>query len=277
MSDTAIPTLCVHCEKSLRIPPGADGKRIRCPDCGAIHRILATGDAYRLFVEGTPDEEPADPAAEPGASCPGCGQVVAPGEAFCSGCGKAVSDDTAAAARIAGNRADSKARRAKLQHQQRTKKVRSAAGVLLLISIIFAIAGTFFGFKAREQAEQTKAQLATMAPDDELEVAGERIRVDDLRRGIDGGVALVFGINYGLAVVMLALFFWARSSPFPALLIGLCVYLGVQVMNVIFDPTTLWKGLVMKVFVVMSLVGGLSAALATTSGGRRRREGHRSA
>jgi hypothetical protein len=60
---------------------------------------------------------------------------------------------------------------------------------------------------------------------------------------------------------MLALFFWARVSPLPAILVAATVFVMVQILNVALAPESLGEGIVMKVFALLALATGIRAAL----------------
>ena len=92
--------------------------------------------------------------------------------------------------------------------------------------------------------------------------SGDFFTAGELRSEIDAEVLFVFVANYGLAVIMFGLVFWAARSPLPATVTGLCLYLAVHVLNAIFDPTTLFQGLIWKVVIISVFVGGIKAAVS---------------
>ena len=96
---------------------------------------------------------------------------------------------------------------------------------------------------------------------------------------IVAGIQLVFGlfvaftgnddimaIQIGVAVVIAAIFFglgmWCKSKPFTAIIIALSLYVGLWILDAVYDPTNLVKGILVKVFIVIYLVKGISAAKA---------------
>jgi len=66
-------------------------------------------------------------------------------------------------------------------------------------------------------------------------------------------VALV--VTYGIVAVFAALYVWARSNPYPALITGLCLYIAVQLLAAIAEPSSLYQGIIVKV-VVLCVLGG---------------------
>jgi hypothetical protein len=90
------------------------------------------------------------------------------------------------------------------------------------------------------------------------------------------GLNLLFAILFGLVInndfpaliiqfivsmAYLALGFWCMKKPFPAILSGFFVYVVLQVMNAVYDPTTLYKGILWKVIIISAFVYGYKAAL----------------
>ena len=131
---------------------------------------------------------------------------------------------------------------------------------MLAVGIMFAVFGTAQGCLHADTVERAHANLAGFAADDELDFQGEVVTAGELRARIDTEARMIFVVNYGLAAVMIGLWFWARSAPFPALLTALCVYLAVLVLNALVDPSTIMSGLFLKIIVISALGLGLKAA-----------------
>ena len=64
-------------------------------------------------------------------------------------------------------------------------------------------------------------------------------------------------IVLGLAVIYFGLWFWAKKSPFPALLTTLIVFLTFHLLDAVFDPASLFRGIIVKIV----LVAGLATAV----------------
>jgi hypothetical protein len=56
--------------------------------------------------------------------------------------------------------------------------------------------------------------------------------------------------------IYLSLGLWSRKNPFPAILTGFFVYITIQVINVIYYPSTIYQGLVLKAFIIGGFVYG---------------------
>jgi hypothetical protein len=63
-----------------------------------------------------------------------------------------------------------------------------------------------------------------------------------------------------VAGIFLVLAMLTETKPYQALLIGLILYLLYEVVNVIINPTTIFKGIIFKVAIVVYLIKGLNSA-----------------
>lgn len=93
------------------------------------------------------------------------------------------------------------------------------------------------------------------------------------------GIQVVFGIimafvgpeelrniEIGIAVVIGAIFFglglWCKRKPLVAIIIALVLYAALLLLDAIYNPSTLIKGVIVKVAVIVYLVKGINAAKA---------------
>jgi hypothetical protein len=77
--------------------------------------------------------------------------------------------------------------------------------------------------------------------------------------GAEGAVATFVFMGL-LAVVFFGLWVWARSSPFPALLTALIVFLTVHIADAVIDPSMLLRGILVKIFIISGLCAGIKKA-----------------
>ena len=64
-----------------------------------------------------------------------------------------------------------------------------------------------------------------------------------------------------LSLIYLGLGFWSQEKPLVALVLGLLVYLTITVLNGILEPTTVYKGIILKLFIIVYLSKGINSAL----------------
>ena len=82
---------------------------------------------------------------------------------------------------------------------------------------------------------------------------------------IGGQNDLAFAIlitNLILAAVFLALGGWSKNKPVAAIISGLVLYILVQFISIVDDPSNIVKGIIVKILVIGYLVKGLQSAMA---------------
>lgn len=71
---------------------------------------------------------------------------------------------------------------------------------------------------------------------------------------LDGIITIIFGLFFiGTGI-------WSFWQPFIAFIIGLSFYLLINILMIYVDPMTLFRGLVMKILIVSSLIYGIKGA-----------------
>ena len=173
--------------------------------------------------------------------CSSCGKNIPIEDWFCTHCGNAIRRLSAA--------------------QERA--IRNGPRWVLAVSIMFLIFGTYAGHQQQLEADKANASLSRFEDNQiwSIPVNGKSVTVGGLKAIIEKEVLFIYAVNYFLAVVMFVLFLWGRRSPFPALITALCVYLAVIVLNGIVEPSSLFKGVLVKILVIMALSAGIKAAL----------------
>lgn len=79
-----------------------------------------------------------------------------------------------------------------------------------------------------------------------------------------GGAIIMDASNpilWGIAGVFAALAVWALKAPLVASVLGLVVFALMHLAEAVVDPTSLMRGIIMKVVVVVVLVGAIRSAL----------------
>jgi hypothetical protein len=83
------------------------------------------------------------------------------------------------------------------------------------------------------------------------------------------GLFYFFGYNDGatligsaiLAIIYLVLGFWSQQRPLIALVLGMLVFLTTIVINALLEPETIYKGIILKIFILAYLGKGISSAM----------------
>lgn len=95
------------------------------------------------------------------------------------------------------------------------------------LAVLYAISGAVFAFLAPDTAEMI-------------------------------GQIVVHGVLVGIHVF---LYFLSRRAPLAAVGTALAIFLGLQLLNLAIDPSSVASGLIMKVIIVVALVRGVREAL----------------
>lgn len=207
-------------------------------------------------------ERPDDAAAQ----CAHCGEALAAEESFCTACGKPGTDAAEAPRRPSRARRNLERRDAK----HRERQVKRASIWLLVIAALYLIAGTVTGMRLQSAAASAHELLAEY--DDEERIPDEMLAemgdadfetFGELRAAVDAEVTIAFVQAFVLGGIMILLFLWARRSPVPAFVTALCVFVVVTVVATVIEPSSLLKGIPVKILTVLLLLAGIKAALAS--------------
>lgn len=204
------------------------------------------------------DPSQATPAGAAGGRCRACGNRLRMVDRHCDGCGAAVSAEQRAALEAHLQRE----RTARLATSRKLgSDVNSAANAIAALAVLFVIGGVFMFFILRSQASDALGKLDQLPGDQVTYVQGEAVPVAELRAEIVRAPRRVLVVNLVLAAIMAGLFFCARSTPLPAVITALAVFIMVHLVNALIDPLTLVQGIPIKIFAIITLSAGIRAAL----------------
>jgi putative effector of murein hydrolase LrgA (UPF0299 family) len=169
------------------------------------------------------------------ANCPHCGFGNPAGASFCGKCGKAVSTGGSGPRIVEGKGLASSGVGKHLQSEELEKQAKRASGALLAVAV-----------------------LSTLGVLLVLGLAGELRKIPD---GLMIANILIVS-QVVVAAAFWALWFWSRSNPLPAAIVGLVVYLSLMAVNAItVGPRTLASGLLIKIIIVVVLVSAIQAGI----------------
>ena len=169
------------------------------------------------------------------AACPHCGGANGVGLAYCEHCGKALPGVSSGPRLVEGATVATTATGRQLQSDELGKKARTAAGALLAVAILSTL-GVFLVW----------AQVQEAIGDPE---------VGGLAVTMIAAQAVMAGAYWGL-------WFWARSNPLPAAIIGLAIFLALMAVNAIaVGPETLIQGILIKAIIIVVLVKAIQAGV----------------
>lgn len=75
----------------------------------------------------------------------------------------------------------------------------------------------------------------------------------------DPAVRMVMGTALALCAIHIGLWVWAKTAPFPAAVVALVLFITVQVFSAVVEPSTMYKGLLIKVLFLVALIRAVKA------------------
>ncbi|MDD4891279.1 MAG: zinc ribbon domain-containing protein [Phycisphaerae bacterium] len=166
-------------------------------------------------------------------SCPHCSAPNADAAAFCASCGKALPTGLSATPRVVGSEqfAATDAGVA-LQDQTLKKESKKAVGALAAVAILQTI-GAIIIFALLQNNPAASSQAGA-----------------------------ILAVMLVLAAIFAALSFWARSSPLPAAIVGLVLFVTVHLIDAVASGgVTLAQGIIVKIIVIVVLIRAIQAGV----------------
>ena len=157
----------------------------------------------------------------PRPDCPDCHSPVNENDIFCGKCGYPVKGTEE---QISEFHYAEGLRQLQLQENQTV--TRGGTNSLFVIAAIFLLGGLIYYFVT----EDTRAALALLIT------------------------------NLILALIFLGLGLWSREKPVSAFISGLVLYSLIQLLNLLFEPASIFSGIIMKVVIFIYLIKGLMSA-----------------
>jgi hypothetical protein len=184
--------------------------------------------------------------------CGICSAQIQLGMKTCPGCDRPVTEQDAAVLQVrleGGN----------FQAHDRGRRVRNGSKWIGFLALLFAVSAPIQYAIDKMEVEKTMVGFDSSSGEDSGEVSRPSTRA--LISLYEPQLRLVLIVNLLLAALMGGLWFWARRAPLPAIGCALALFLVVQLVGALWDPSTIFKGLLMKAVAVAALWRGLKAAL----------------
>lgn len=170
-------------------------------------------------------------------TCPHCSAVNAVAGAFCESCGKALPSAAPSGPRVlAGDAMPTSGAGRVVVSEELKKKMKHASYALLAVAIIQTLLGPVMLYASKAQMERETGAPAEVT-------------------------AIGWIIVIGIASAFWILFVWSRFQPLAAAIVGMVLFITIHLLDIIADPTSIAKGLIMKIIVIAVLAKGISAAL----------------
>jgi len=153
-----------------------------------------------------------------------------------------------------------------LAQQSRGKDLKTASGILWFVGILTLLVNGYMFVNAQKEYDKL---LNT-------ELGRQGSSLSDIRRrpaeeiaefeaAYDQGLRLtrvIAGVTAFLGLVFIGCALMVKRKPVAATVTGLVLYVGALAAQLAFEPSSLPKGLIVKVFIIVGLVSAMRAALA---------------
>jgi hypothetical protein len=188
--------------------------------------------------------------------CGVCPSEIGFGMNSCPGCGRPVTDRDGAVLQVRLEGGDHQA-------HERGKKVRQASRWIGVLAILFAVAGPLLFATQKMETDKALAHLSEFEDGEQLEpIHGKTYTAGELRKEVEREPYRVLIVSLILAGLMAVLWIWARREPLPAIGCALALFVVVQVVGGVIEPSSIYQGIFIKVLALAALGKGLKAALA---------------
>jgi len=188
--------------------------------------------------------------------CQSCPNPIRVGDQHCSGCGRAITEDDRTALQQRLEASD-------YQAYERGKKVREASKWIGVLAILFAISGALMFALQLSEADKALSNLSRFDDDDQLEpIDGKTYTAAELRKAVEREPYQILIVNLIVAALMGGLWAWGKRAPLPAIACAFALFLAVHVGSAMVDPSSIAKGLIIKIVAIVVLAKGLKSALA---------------
>jgi hypothetical protein len=187
--------------------------------------------------------------------CPKCRGWVAKGEKFCSACGAKIPTHADRLRAVQRNR----------DRQETEDKVNRGRRWMLIVAVLTLFASVFSYFSGMSNLEKRRREMETefrgMTPAERDAQLKEDIGMtweEELAQG-RGEVLLQTTILVVLGAAYLGLWWWAQKNAFAAALTALLLFATVQFISFLMEPASVFRGIIIKIPIVMALSTAVSA------------------
>ena len=217
---------------------------IMCPSCSLKHTRRPTGVCPRCQTSTEGAE----------AVAPGASSTIAPTAS--------VRPVPAAAPAVGGLRplaGSGSAPLGGLAQSARSKEIKGARTTLMVIGVLTLLVQAVLFAGSRKEVDQEIEKQIRSLPAGQV---ADPVMVEEFRSEILGAVRLIYGGGVVLGILFIVLGFLAPTYPVPATAGGLVLYIGSTAVFGYLDPSSLARGLIIKVIIVTGLFKAMQAAIA---------------
>jgi len=197
-------------------------------------------------------EETSTPVAET-IVCPKCQSEEPEGQSFCSKCGTPLTEE-AASQKEKKTTTTVDGIMKEVDQEEHKKHVKQAGIAIIVVAVLTILYAGFLWFQL--SSEISKVEANPMMVVNQEVVSQARFQI---------------GLVFGLGVVFIGLFFWSKVNPFAASLTALVIYITDIIVSIGIEPSAIYKGIIIKIIIILALANGVKAGLAYNQERKRKR------
>lgn len=139
-------------------------------------------------------------------------------------------------------------------------RVQRGVLVILLLGILQIGAGLLLGYFPGKSHTEQVALLEQLEGSESISLDGELVTVNEARVQLTLQRVLNAGLPIALGIFFLIVFHYAKERPLLGLWLALLVYALILVVEALFDPAAMGRGLFLKGMIVLGLSFGIVGA-----------------
>ena len=147
-----------------------------------------------------------------------------------------------------------------LSQSARKQSLRSARGILIFVGVMTALLNLFMLTQSESEVDQAIVAELRTAGLKESQVDKEVLT--EARGGALRWVRLIYGGAIALGVVFVTLGAFIYRAPVAITVTGMVLYVAFTIVFAVMDPSSLVRGVIMKIIIVVAMVKAISAAVA---------------
>lgn len=151
----------------------------------------------------------------------------------------------------AAPKVDTSAPLGSLAQAARGKELKGAQGILIVIGLLTLAVNGFLLYNLPNELKDAAAQQQVAAED-----------MDAFRQAVNFAGAMIYGIPALIGLLFIVFGVIIKTYPVPITTVSLALYVLSAIAFAFLDPTTLARGLVLKIIIVVALFRAWKAARA---------------
>jgi hypothetical protein len=147
-----------------------------------------------------------------------------------------------------------------LSQSARKQSLRGARSILILIGVLTMLLNGFM--LAQSEFEVNEAVSAELRSRGLSDAQVDHAKLEEARTAALRLTQLIYGGTVGLGLVFVALGAMIYRAPVAMTVTGMVLYIASAIVFALLDPTSLVRGIIIKVIIIATMAKAISAAVA---------------